>query len=152
MVTPLLFHCWRCSTKQWKKIVEETPIEPVDFSPAEAMHREREMNSRVSRSGDDSEWHQHQYVMASTGNVDSARILLEYGVFEVPAAAITCTCGTGHSLLPVTLLLFGACSLHQRSRRTSRPGRRCSGPRLPATLGLLKRRSKQAKRASCCTR
>ena len=29
---------------------------------------------------DESAWHQHQYVMASSGNVDSARILMEYGV------------------------------------------------------------------------
>ena len=38
------------------------------------MNRERQMNARVSQNGDDTEWHQHQYVMASTGNVDSARI------------------------------------------------------------------------------
>eukprot|EP01045_Picozoa_sp_COSAG04_P029608 COSAG04_NODE_4909_length_1829_cov_1.162428_1_plen_349_part_00 len=67
--------------KTWDKIVADTPLEPMDLEPAEAMQKEREMNSRVSSGQqDESAWHQHQYVMASTGNVDSARILIEYGV------------------------------------------------------------------------
>jgi ankyrin repeat protein len=67
--------------KTWDKIVKDTPLEPMDLEPAEAMQKEREMNQRVSSGEhDESAWHQHQYVMASSGNVDSARILMEYGV------------------------------------------------------------------------
>ena len=75
--------------KTWDKIVAATPLEPMDLEPAEAMQKEREMNSRVSSGQqDESAWHQHQYVMASTGNVDSARILIEYGVApSLPSAS-----------------------------------------------------------------
>ena len=67
--------------KTWDRIVKDTPLEPMDLEPAEAMQKEREMNQRVSSGEqDESAWHQHQYLMASTGNVDSARILMEYGV------------------------------------------------------------------------
>jgi hypothetical protein len=67
--------------KSWDRIVKDTHIEPMDLTPAAAMHEERQMNSRVSSGEwDEDAWHRHQYVMASTGNVDSARILLEYGV------------------------------------------------------------------------
>eukprot|EP01048_Picozoa_sp_COSAG05_P007294 COSAG05_NODE_511_length_9092_cov_6.078839_2_plen_440_part_00 len=67
--------------KSWDKIVKDTHIEPMDLTPAAAMQEERAMNSKVG-SGEwaEDEWHRHQYIMASTGNVDSARILLEYGV------------------------------------------------------------------------
>ena len=37
--------------KTWDKIVKDTPLEPMDLSPAEAMHKEREMNGRVSSGG-----------------------------------------------------------------------------------------------------
>jgi ankyrin repeat protein len=67
--------------KAWDRIVAETQLTPMDVSPAKAMQEERRMNARVASGElDETAWHAHQYVMASTGNVDSARILLEYGV------------------------------------------------------------------------
>ena len=77
----------------------ETQLEPMDISPAKAMQEERRMNSRVASGElDETAWHAHQYVMASTGNVDSARILLEYGVAPALQKQTAAT-WPGHSIL-----------------------------------------------------
>jgi len=84
--SPLTFHDSSGAPIQirkgkWDQIVAQTKFEHFDMGPSEAMGRERQMNSKISSGkADPDSWHTHQYVMASTGNVDSARLLVEYGM------------------------------------------------------------------------